>query len=124
MTLPIMPDAIADAVINAPVEAIDLTGWVLGLTDKEYQACSKDHIAAGATVSPDGKPMPINVERIGRLIVQHYVADISERRHCRLVRSATPLARMSAIAASWKCCGSSSSSQSMPLRPNSPTMFG
>jgi hypothetical protein len=29
--------------------------------------------------------MSINVERIGSLIVQHYVEEISERRHCRLI---------------------------------------
>ena len=85
MTVPILSDSTADAVIHAPVAAIDLTEWVFGLTDAEYRACSKDHIAAGTTVSPDGKRMSINVERIGRLIVQHYREAIAERRRCRLV---------------------------------------
>ena len=85
MDLPVMADSRTDAVINAPCETIDLTEWVFGLTDKEYQACSKDHIAAAASFTRGGKRMSINVERIGSLIVQHYVEDISERGHCRLV---------------------------------------
>ena len=85
MDLPIMADSSMDAVIDAPCENIDLAEWVFGLTDKEYQACSKDHIAAAASFTRDGKRMSINVERIGSLIVQHYVEDISERGHCRLV---------------------------------------
>jgi hypothetical protein len=45
MDLPVMVDPRMQAVINAPFETIDLTEWVFGLTDGEYQACSKDHIA-------------------------------------------------------------------------------
>jgi hypothetical protein len=85
MNLPIVSDSSAHAAINAPVEAIDLTEWVFGLTDKEYQACSKDHIAAGTTRTAEGRRISINVERVGHLIIQHYVEDVSERRHCRLV---------------------------------------
>jgi hypothetical protein len=85
MPLPIMADSRLEAVINAPFETIDLAAWVFGLSDREYQACSKDHIAAAAGVTPDGKRMSINVERIGRLIVQHYVEDISRPDHCRLI---------------------------------------
>ena len=85
MDLPVMANSRMDAVIDAPCETIDLTEWVFGLTDKEYQACSKDHIAAAASFTRDGKRMSINVERIGSLIVQHYVENISERSHCRLV---------------------------------------
>ena len=85
MDLPVMADSRMDAIINAPCESIDLAAWVFGLTDREYQACSKDHIAAGSGFAPDGKRMSINVERIGSLIVQHYVEEISERRHCRLI---------------------------------------
>jgi hypothetical protein len=84
MDLPVMADSRMDAIIHAPFANIDLTAWVFGLTDQDYQACSKDHIAAAASLTPDGKRMSINVERIGSLIIQHYVEDISERRHCRL----------------------------------------
>jgi hypothetical protein len=48
MDLPTMADSRMDPIINAPCESINLTGWVFGLTDEEYQACSKDHIAAAA----------------------------------------------------------------------------
>jgi hypothetical protein len=85
MDLPVMADSRMDAIINAPCESIDLTAWVFVLTDKDYQACSKDHIAAAASFTADGKRMSINVERIGSLIIQHYVEDIAERRHCRLI---------------------------------------
>jgi hypothetical protein len=85
MALPVMADSRIEALINAPFQSIDLADWVFGLTDKEYQACSKDHIAAAASATPGGKRMSINVERIGRLIVQHYVEEISLRDHCRLV---------------------------------------
>jgi hypothetical protein len=85
MDLPVMADSRMDAIIDAPCESIDLTAWVFGLTDKEYQACSKDHIAAAASLTADGRRMSINVERIGSLIVQHYVEDVAERRHCRLI---------------------------------------
>jgi hypothetical protein len=98
MDLPVMADSRMDALINAPCETIDLTAWVFGLTDKEYQACSKDHIAAAASLARDGKRMSINVERIGSLIVQHYVEDISERGHCCLRRSRVVLTLVS----SWR----------------------
>ena len=85
MDLPIMADSSREAVIHAAFDTIDLTAWVFGLTDTEYQACSKDHIAAAAGITADGKRMSINVERIGSLIVQHYVEELAERNHCRLV---------------------------------------
>ena len=85
MDQPVMADTSTQAIINAPIDSIDVTAWVFGITDAEYQACSKDHIAAAATTAPDGRRMSINVEHVGPLIVQHYVEDLAERRHCRLV---------------------------------------
>ena len=85
MDLPILADATLDVTINAPVDSIDLTDWVFGITDAEYQACSVNHIAAAATRTADGKRMSINIERVGRLIVEHYVEDIADRAHCRLI---------------------------------------
>ncbi len=85
MNLPIMADVRTQAVINAPIDAIDVTAWVFGITDAEYQACSKNHIAAAATFAPDGRRMSINVEHVGQLLVQHYVEDLAERQHCRLL---------------------------------------
>lgn len=77
--------SVFEATIHAPIESIDLTEWVFTLTDAEYQACSKAHIAGGSTLRADGKRMSINVEHVGNLMIQHYVEDISERSHCRLV---------------------------------------
>jgi hypothetical protein len=42
----VIAKAVADATIHAPVGSIDLAEWVFTLTDSEYQACSRNHIAA------------------------------------------------------------------------------
>ena len=74
------------AVVNAPIEKVDLADWLFGLSDAEYQRCSPAHIAAGTTRSEDGKRMSINVEMIGgSIVVQHYVEDIAEKHHIRLI---------------------------------------
>ena len=75
------------ATIHAPVERVDIAAWLLHLPDAEYQRCAPpDHIAAGATTTDDGRPMSINVEVIGgSLMVQHYVAEVHEPHHCRMV---------------------------------------
>lgn len=75
----------AEATIQAPLATIDLAEWVFTLSDREYQDCSKNHIAAASMKTPDGKRMSINVEHVGNLLVQHYVAEIAERTRCRLV---------------------------------------
>ena len=85
MTDEVIAKSVTEATIHAPLASIDLTEWVFTLTDSEYQACSKNHIAAAATLTPEGKRMSINVERVGNLMVQHYVEDIAERSRCRLV---------------------------------------
>ncbi len=90
-------DSSVTAFINAPIDKVDLPRWALSIPDTEYQDCSPAHIAAGATRSRDGKPMSINVEIVGgSLMVQHYVADIAERHHLRLVSTSdvfTPTGR-------------------------------
>src|SRR5262245_47409517 len=75
------------ATIHAPIERVDIADWLLHLPDVEYQRCAPpDHIAAGTTTTDDGRPMSINVEVIGgTLMVQHYVADVHEPHHCRMV---------------------------------------
>jgi len=77
--------SVSEATIHAPVASIDLAEWVFTLTDSEYQACSKNHIAAAASTTSDGRRMSLNVEHVGNLMVQHYVEEISERSYCRLV---------------------------------------
>src|SRR5262245_10475394 len=75
------------ATIHAPVERVDIADWLLHLPDAEYRRCAPpDHIAAGTTTTDDGRPMSINVEMIGgSLMVQHYVAEVHEPHHCRMV---------------------------------------
>ena len=67
-------DSSFTAVINAPIDKVDIPTWCFNLPESEYRACSPAHIAAGFTTAPDGKRMSINVEMIGgSLMVQHYV---------------------------------------------------
>jgi hypothetical protein len=81
----ILAETLATAQINAPLESIDLTRWLFTLTDEEYQNCSKDHIAGGASLTGDGDLVSINVEIIAdNLLVQHYIAEISEPGRCRV----------------------------------------
>jgi hypothetical protein len=74
------------ATIHAPVERVDIADWLLHLPDAEYQRCAPpDHIAAGTTMTDDGRPISINVEVIGgTLMVQHYLAEVHEPHHCRM----------------------------------------
>lgn len=74
-------------VVDVPVESVDIADWLMNLPDAEYQRCAPpDHIAAGATVTDDGRPMSINVEQIGTgLVIQHYVGETMTPAHCRMV---------------------------------------
>lgn len=75
-------DSSFTAIIHAPVEAIDIPEWCFTLPEREYQACSPAHVAAGFTTAPDGKRMSINVEIIGgSLMVQHYVETLGQKDH-------------------------------------------
>ncbi len=75
-------DSSFTAIINAPIERIDIPRWCFTLPEKEYQSCSPAHIAAGFTTAPDGTRMSINVETIGgSLMVQHYVETLGEKDH-------------------------------------------
>ena len=74
------------AIINAPIEKVNIADWLFNLPDEEYQRCSTAHIAAGFTRTMDGKPMSINVETIGNaLIIQHYVATEYRPDYCRML---------------------------------------
>jgi hypothetical protein len=82
----IITESSATAIINAPIELVDIADWVFTLPDAEYQRCSPAHIAAGFTTSDDGRRMSLNVETIGgHLMVQHYVEDIGEKHRVRLL---------------------------------------
>ena len=78
----VIVDSSFSAVINAPLENIDIPTWCFSLPDDEYQGCSPAHFAAGSTTSRDGRRMSINVEVIGgSLMVQHYVEVVADRHH-------------------------------------------
>jgi hypothetical protein len=67
LTDDVIAKAVAEATLHAPMASIDLTEWVFTLTDSEFQPCSQNHIAAAATLTPEGNRMSINVERVGNL---------------------------------------------------------
>lgn len=94
-------ESTATAIINAPLETINLTEWLFTLQDKEYQECSVSHIAAGNSAAEDGRRISINVEQIaGNLLIQHYVEYISEKDHCAVNSvsdSLSPLGRTTLI---------------------------
>ena len=78
-------DSSFTVVIEAPIEKVDIPAWCYSLSDAEYQACSPAHIAAGATTTPEGRRMSINVEDIGgSVMIQHYVEEIARADHLRL----------------------------------------
>ena len=71
------------AVIDAPIDQVDLEKWLFTLSDSEYQAAAHGHRAAG-TFTEDGVRGTINVESIGgTLMVQHY-HEVSAGRDARV----------------------------------------
>jgi hypothetical protein len=85
------------ATIYAPIESVDIPAWCFSLPESEYQSCSPAHCSAGVTTAPDGRRMSINVEILGgSLMVQHYVEEVGEPDHLRLVSTSdlfTPTGR-------------------------------
>jgi len=74
------------SIINAPIEKVNIAEWCFTLPEHEYQAASPAHYACGTTTTPDGKRMSINVEVLGgSVMVQHYVEEIGEPHHLKLV---------------------------------------
>jgi hypothetical protein len=47
----IIVDSGFSAIINAPLEKIDIPAWCFSLPDDEYQGCSPAHFAAGSTTA-------------------------------------------------------------------------
>lgn len=86
MSETLLVDSHCTASIPLELDRIDLTEWLFALSDADYRRCSTQHFAAGTSRSDDGRRMSINVERIGEtLLFEHYVEDISEAHHCRVV---------------------------------------
>ncbi|WP_407154889.1 hypothetical protein [Bradyrhizobium sp. STM 3557] len=72
--------------MDLPLDQIDIADWLFSLPEAEYKRCCEpDHIAAGTTVTDDGRRMSINVEMIGTaLVVQHYVAEEAGKTYCKM----------------------------------------
>ena len=69
------------AIVNAPLDRIDIPTWCFNLPEQEYQARSPAHVSAGFATAPDGK-RSVNVEVIGgSLMVKHYVEALDEKHH-------------------------------------------
>ncbi|EWM16426.1 hypothetical protein [Kutzneria sp. 744] len=83
----VLIDTTVSAVVEAPLDRIDLGTWLRGLSDEEYRQCAvPDHRANGWSTNADGQLVSINVEEIGgELIIQHYVAEVLAPHHTRLV---------------------------------------
>jgi predicted hotdog family 3-hydroxylacyl-ACP dehydratase len=76
-----MMKASSEAVIAHPAERIVLMEWLTNLSDREYQACSRGHRAAGV-FRENGRLGSINVETVGgHLLIQHYLDDHSRSDH-------------------------------------------
>lgn len=82
-----LTESTVSAPIEAPLDQIDIAGWLFSMTDAEYQRCAPgSHVAAGTSRTDDGELMSINVEHIGdALVVEHYVAEVAEAQRCLLV---------------------------------------
>lgn len=82
----ILSQSAYSAEIDLPIDRIDIGEWLFSLPEAEYlRCCIPDHIAAGTTVTDDGRRMSINVEMIGTgLVVQHYIAEEVTPAYCRM----------------------------------------
>lgn len=70
------------AVINAPLESINLTKWFFTLRDEEYRACSSEHNGMVQGCLPNGKRVSVSIETIGgNFIVNNFIEEISLRDH-------------------------------------------
>ena len=77
---------VCEAPIKAPKEAFNLHDWVFTLSDKDYQTTARGHIGAGSSIHTDGTKTSVNVESVGGgLLVQHYVAEVKEPDHVKMV---------------------------------------
>jgi hypothetical protein len=65
----------SQTLIKYPAQRINLGQWIATMTDRDYQACSRAHRAAG-TFREGGTLGMVNVESVGgNLLVQHYRAE-------------------------------------------------
>ena len=82
----LLAGATSEVRMNVPARALDLPSWIFSLSDTEYQRCSRGHFGSGTSTLPDGRRTSVNVESVGgHLAVQHYVEEVSEPDHVKLV---------------------------------------
>ena len=88
----LLADVISEVPLNVAASSFDLPRWVFGLSDTEYQKCSKGHFGSGVSILPDGKRTSINVESVGgHLMVQHYIEEVSKKDHLKLISEKSDL---------------------------------
>lgn len=88
----VLADVVSEAVVDAPIEELDLSYWVFAMGDRDYRRCARGHIACGSSPLPGGARASINVESVGgHLLVQHYEPEVFEPRHIRMVSHASEM---------------------------------
>jgi hypothetical protein len=81
----VLAETTSTSLINASPDSINLTEWLFGLKEEEYQACSSGHIACASGYSMDGRRRSLNVEMIdNNLLIQHYEEEIADAGYCRV----------------------------------------
>jgi hypothetical protein len=82
----LLASAATEVPLSVSAADIDLSEWLFGVSDIEYQQCAKGHLGAGVSKLRNGKRTSVNVESVGgHLAVQHYVEEISTKNHLKLV---------------------------------------
>ena len=85
-----LAQATSEVPLNIPAIALNLPKWLFNFSDVEYRQCSRGHFGAGASTLPNGKRTSVNVESVGgHFAVQHYMEEISEPNHLKLVSERT-----------------------------------
>lgn len=75
-------EATAKAIINAPIESINLGEWMFTISSEEYAACAEGHQSAAQGKLVSGKRFSVNLEVVGGMfMIQHYIETVAERDH-------------------------------------------
>ena len=74
--------ASAKAIINAPIELINIGEWMFTLKSEEYAACAEGHQGAAQGHLVSGKRFSVNLEIVADMfMIQHYIEKVAERDH-------------------------------------------
>lgn len=74
--------ASAKAIINAPIESVNLGEWMFTLKSEEYAACAEGHQGAVQGHLVSGKRFSVNLEIVADMfMIQHYIEKVAERDH-------------------------------------------